>query len=254
MRTLSGIEVSNEAHALALAQAELDRRVGREVTMWAVANGDARLRPGAWAEVDAPAPEVSGRYVVTTATHVLDERRGFVSEISSEAPAPRARRSALRTSLGIVVDVADPAALGRVRVSLPSIADLETDWLEVLLPAAGQGKGVIALPAPGDRVLVLLGAQEVSQAIVLGGLYGETAPPDSGVEAGEVVRYTITTSSGQRVILSDDARTTRLEDGNGNAVELGPSGVHVDAVVDVEVAAPGKRIVFKAAAIDFEQA
>lgn len=253
-RNLAGVEVLDGDHAKALAQAELDRRVGREVTLWALATGDPRLRPGAWVDITAPTQLFAGRHLVTEATHTLDERRGFLTEVSTAIPPPRDTVAPMRTTLGVIVDVADPDGLGRVRVRLPGIADLETDWLEVLLPAVGEGKGIIALPAPDDRVLVLLGGPEASQAIVLGGLYGDTVPPDSGVDGERVVRYTLATPSGQRVILAHDARTLTLEDGNGNRMQLGPDAIRIDAVVDVQVVAPGRRMLFQAAAIDFERA
>jgi phage baseplate assembly protein V len=253
-RTLAGGEFLNADHALALAQAELDRRVGRLVTLWAVATGEPRLRPGAWVDITTPARDLAGRYVVTEATHTLDEQRGFVSEISTAVPTPPRHAEVLRTTLGVVADVADPAGLGRVRVAMPAIGDLETDWIEVLMPAAGPAKGFITMPAPGDRVLVLLGGPEASQAIVLGGMYGDTPPPDPGIDGDRVVRYTLVTPSGQRVMLADDTHTLRLEDGNGNQVELSPQAVRIDAVVDVEMSAPGRRLLFRGAAIDFEKA
>ena len=59
-------------------------------------------------------------------------------------------------TLGLVTNVNDPEGLGRIRVKLPSYSDLESEWLEVVLPAAGADKGFIALPDVDDRVLVLL--------------------------------------------------------------------------------------------------
>jgi uncharacterized protein involved in type VI secretion and phage assembly len=254
MRVLSGTEVLSDEHALALAQGELDRRRGHEVTLWAVTDGNPRLRPGAWVDLETPATGMRGRHVVSSAIHTLDDRRGFISEVTSEIPDRRPASAALRTTLGRVVDVADPDGLGRVRVALPSIGDLETDWIEVLMAGAGAGKGLIATPAPDDHVLVLLGSPEASQAIVLGSVYGPTVPPDPGVDADRVVRYTLTTPSGQRITLADDTKTLRLEDGNGNKIELSPQGLRVDAVVDISMSAPGRRLLFRGKAIDFEQA
>jgi phage baseplate assembly protein gpV len=254
LRTVAAAEVIDDDHARSLAQAELDRRIGREVTVWAVVEGDARLRPGAWMDLDTPASAFNGRHVLTSATHQFDHRHGYITEVSSAVPVIAASPQPPRTTVGVVIDVDDPDGLGRVRVSLPALGELETDWVGVLLPAAGDGKGVIALPAPDDRVLVLLGASEASQAIVLGGLYGTTPPPDPGVEGDRVVRYTIKTPSGQRITLADDARSVRVEDGNGTSLEMNPDRMLVHSVVDIEMSAPGRRLLFRGAKIDFEQA
>ena len=49
--------------------------------------------------------------------------------------------------------------------------------MHVLTPGAGKGKGLIALPDVGDRVLILCSHQDPGQGIVLGGLYGMDGEP-----------------------------------------------------------------------------
>jgi phage protein D len=66
-----GQAVQDDQHADALAQAELDWRVGREVTLWGVAEGNPRLRPGTPVELQGVAPVLAGRYVLTEVTHIL---------------------------------------------------------------------------------------------------------------------------------------------------------------------------------------
>ena len=75
----------NDDHAAGIAQAELDLRTAREVTLWGVAEGDPRLRPGTPVEVTGVADAVAGRYVLSAITHLIDARKWFVSEISSLA-------------------------------------------------------------------------------------------------------------------------------------------------------------------------
>jgi phage protein D len=90
-RKLAGQAVQDNQHAEALAQAELDWRVGREVTLWGVAEGNPRLRPGTPVELQGVAPGLAGRYVLTEVTHILDSDKGFVSEISTAPTAPAIR-------------------------------------------------------------------------------------------------------------------------------------------------------------------
>jgi phage baseplate assembly protein gpV len=133
------------------------------------------------------------------------------------------------------------------------------------------GKGVIALPEVDDRVLVLFVNGDPAQAVVLGGLYGTQSPPDAGVEDGAVRRYTVVTPGGQRVQLDDARETVRIEnsdgdflqlspdelrmgDSNGSLIELTPSRCLIHAATRLEIEAPGQSVVIRGHSIDFESA
>jgi phage baseplate assembly protein gpV len=252
-RTLSGETAASDRQAEALAQAELDRRAAREVVFWGIAEGDPRLRPGARIEVEGVARPLAGRYVVTAATHTIDAASGFVSEISTAPPEPRERPRGTVAALGMITRVDDPEKLGRVRASLPAYGDLETDWMGVLSPGAGAGKGFVSLPDTGDRVLVLFAREDPGQGVVLGGLYGVGGPPDAGVEEGAVRRYTLLTPGGQRMRFDDHRRTIRLEDSGGSSLEMSPELVRLRSAVDLEIEAPGRRVLIRGEKIDFER-
>ncbi|MBO0777702.1 MAG: phage baseplate assembly protein V [Ktedonobacteraceae bacterium] len=243
----------SDDHAARIAQAELDLRVAREVTLWGMAEGDARLRPGTPVEVAGVADAVAGHYVLSAVTHSINAHKGFISEISSYPPAPQTRERGSVVTPGVVTQIDDPAKLGRVRVSLPTYSDVETDWMAVLSAGAGAGKGLMMLPDIGDHVLVLFAHADPGQGIVLGSLYGTEEPPDVGIDNGAVQRYTLLTPGGQRIRLDDGQQTIRLENSSGSYYELSPHKVHVHAAVDLEIEAPGHRVVIRAQNIDFER-
>ena len=269
-RTFLDEGVTDDALALALAQAELDLRVAGEVVLRGIALGDPRLRPGVAVEIPNVDAGLAGSYVLTEVRHTIDREGGFVSEISSAPPDVALRRRGAMTTAGIVESVDDPDGLGRVQVRLPSFGDVETGWLGVVSVGAGSGKGMVALPDAGDRVLVLLANEDPAQAIVLGGLYGAEGPFDSGVVSGTIQRYSLRTPGGRLVRLDDENQTIRVEDSQGNFVELTPdelrvhseSRVVVDSVAeltiragaDLTIEAPGKAIRIRAKSIDFETA
>jgi phage protein D/phage baseplate assembly protein gpV len=244
----------DDGHAEGLAQAELDRRVAGEVTLRGVAEGDARLRAGRPVNVSGVAEPVAGRYVLTSVTHILDARHGFVTEVSSAPPLPPARVTGAGATVGVVIGVDDPQHLGRVRVTLPTYGGVETEWMEVVCPGAGPHKGLVALPDVDDQVLVLLAHEDPGQGVVIGGLYGVQGPPDSGVEGARVQRYSFQTPGGQRIRLDDSRRILRLEDQNGSYIELGPSRAVVHAAVDLVLEGPGRHVLIRGQAIDFESA
>ncbi|HZU69819.1 MAG TPA: phage baseplate assembly protein V [Ktedonobacteraceae bacterium] len=240
-------------HATALAQAELDQRLAREVIFWGVAEGNTRLQVGTPVEVTGVVDSVAGRYVLSSVTHTIDGQKGFLSEISSAPPARRPEMRGSAVAPGVVTQIDDPEKLGRVRVSLPTYGNLETDWMGVLSAGAGTGKGFMTLPDIGDHVLVLFAHEDPGQGIVLGGLYGAHEPPDTGIDGGVVRRYTLLTPGGQRIRLDDGQRSIRLENSDGSYYELSPHKVQIHAAVDLEIEAPGQRVVIRGKNIDFER-
>ncbi|MEX2430572.1 MAG: phage baseplate assembly protein V [Dehalococcoidia bacterium] len=252
-RSLMGEDIENARHAEALAQAELDRRVAGEVTFQGVTEGDARLQPGARVEVRGVDDTLAGRYVLTAATHIIDHRRGYVTEVSSVPPPPQGRSPGTVAALGLVTQVNDPRDLGRVRVKLSAYEDLETEWMQVLSAGAGNGKGLTIVPEVDDRVLVLLPLGNPSQGVVLGGLYGMQGSPDSGVESGSVRRYSLQTSGGLRIQLDDTKDTIRMENKQGSYVEFSAKQFRLHAAADLTVEAPGQTVVIRARKIDFQR-
>ena len=251
-RILLDERTPDDSHAAGLAQAELDARVGREVVLWGVAGGDPRLRPGAPVDVEGIEPELSGRYVLSSATHTVSPTAGYLSEISSEPSPLPPRQRGTTLAAATVTRIDDPEEKGRVRVKLPTYNDVETNWIGVLAPGAGAGKGLMAQPDVDDLVLVALAFEDPGHGVVLGGLYGMGGPPDTGIDAGAVKRYTLLTPGGQRLKLDDQDNLLRFEDAGGSYVELAPGAVVVHAATDMTLEAPGRAIVVRGKSIDFE--
>ncbi len=242
----------DDTHAEAFAQAELDTRVAREVVLWGVAEGDPRLRPGAPVQVFNLAPTITGRYVLTSVTHQVSKRTGFISEFST-APPPITPPRPPAAALGIVTQIDDPENVGRVRVSLPTYGSVETGWMSLLSVGAGAGKGLMAQPDVDDMVLVLFADDDPGQGVIIGSLYGVNGPPDVGIESGAVRRYTLLTPGGQRIRLDDTHHVIRIENQDGSYVELAPQKVRVHAATDLDIEAPGRTITVRGQAINFER-
>ena len=252
---------TDQSHAEALAQAELDREVAQEIIFSGIAEGDSRLHAGTIIRLENIAPQFAGQYVLATVNHVFDSTRGFVSEISSQLPKPMSKtfgphpQIETAATLGVVTQVDDPEGFGRVRVKLPNYNDLETDWLGVLAAGAGLGKGLLALPDVDDTVLILLPSGDPAEGIILGGLYGSLKREDWdwGVEEGAVRRYSLQTPNGQRIRLDDGKQTVRVENSDGSFLEMSPEKVCLHANRDLEIEAPGRAVTIRAKTIDFEQ-
>ncbi|MCK6547516.1 phage baseplate assembly protein V, partial [Myxococcota bacterium] len=224
----------------------------RARTLVATLDGDPSVRPGAAIEVQGLTAALDGRYVPVRVSHVIDGARGFVTELSTELGPRTPATPAPVATLAKVVAVDDPAGRGRVRVTAPTLGDVESSWLMVALPAAGGERGLVALPSVGDVVLVLFTSDDLDRAIVVGGVFGAERAPD-GVVDRDVRGFVLATRGGQRVTLDDGERRVRVEDATGSFVELSPVKVSLHSAVPLEIEAPGQPLVLRAASIDLKR-
>jgi len=251
--SLIDLGVEDTAQTEAMAQAELDRRTAQQVTFRGTAQGDTTLRPGALVETKGVAVSLTGTYVITQASHTINQQVGYITELSSEPMPARVRPRSTIATPAVVTQIDDPEGLGRVRVSLPSFENVSTDWINVVSLGAGSGKGLMIQPDVNDDVLVLLAHEDPAQAVVVGGLYGPHGTPDTGIVGGAVKRYSLVTPGGQKIRLDDSGQVIRLENSDGSFVELSPTKVTVHAARDLQIEAPGKAIVIRGSTIDFQK-
>lgn len=160
-----------------------------------------------------------------------------------------------------VVDLRDPEALGRVKVSLPWLppkrGKVPQAWARVATLAAGPGSGSWFLPAVGDQVLLAFEAGDPARPCVLGALWHAQARPPQAVAAdgsnhhrqirtprGVVVDLvdepghvglTLRTPGGCEVVLDDAGPDVRISDGQGNTVVLDGGGVRIVGAKAVEI-------------------
>lgn len=252
LRLLPDVDAPSHDLSRAAAQAELELRSISEVTVWGVAEGNSHIHPGVALEITGISRAFAGSYVVTTVTHTIDEG-GFLSEFNTEPPPDHRRDRIGIVSTGVVTDVDDPDRLGRVRVSLPTFDDALTEWMQVVLPAAGDRKGLIALPDVDDQVLVAFPHGDPARGIVLGAVFGSGHPSDAGVEGGRVQRYAFLSRGGQQVVLDDTEGRVRIGNASGSYVELRPNEMLLHAASDLTIRAPGQRIRIIGDAINFER-
>jgi phage baseplate assembly protein gpV len=223
------------------------------VVLDAVAEGDPRLRPGRVVTLEGFGEQVDGRLCITHASHVFDERRGYVVELQSDAPRRPKRRCGLAATLGRVTDAADPEGCSRVRAALPGYGDIETDWMPVVIAGAGVEKGVAVLPEPGDDVLILFPDGDPARGLVLGGLYGTRQSPGQPSSTSGARSFTLRTPGGQALVLDSASALARLETSAGDVFELTPNGARLSATRDLLIEAPGRRLTIRAQAVEFEQ-
>lgn len=115
-------------------------------------------------------------------------------------------------TIGVVTNNKDPDGQGRVKTSLPWMADqVETDWARVVTPMAGPGRGIYFLPEVNDEVLVAFEHGNPDTPYVLGGLWnGQDKPPESNSDGKNDVRM-IRSRRGNVIRLSDVDDDEKIE-------------------------------------------
>jgi uncharacterized protein involved in type VI secretion and phage assembly len=157
-----------------------------------------------------------------------------------------------------VLDNRDPEGLARVLVRVSGVDDASGArgvWARVATMMAGQNRGTWFVPEGGDEVLVAFERGDLRVPYVIGALWNAKARPPattsdasttkmiqsrSGVkfqirDDDKTKSLVIETPAGQRVTLQDGPGSLRIEDQNGNAITLEPSGVTINASARVTV-------------------
>jgi phage baseplate assembly protein gpV len=250
---LSGGVHGVDADADDRARARLAYQAAASSTLRAVLRGDAGWRPGLGLRIaDRPGEP----YRLTSVEQVLDPASGWVTLVDS-APLPtdagHGPEHATGFTLGTVLDVDDPERAGRIRVTLPALGELESEWLPVVVAGAGEGRGLLCLPRVDDLVVVLHALADPGRGVVLGGLYPGTAAEDAGLADDTIGSYLWAGPEGQLLRLTAREDRVRLANAGGSWLEFSDSGVLLQAATDLTIAAPGRRLLIRADTVDFER-
>lgn len=133
-------------------------------------------------------------------------------------------------AIGTVSANDDPKNLGRVKLKLPwRDPNFVTDWVRVLAPMAGAGRGAYFVPEVGDEVLVAFDRDDIRYPYVLGALWSEAdKPPEANSNKKNDVR--IVKSRKGHMLKFDDAAAKgviTIELNDGKKVEIDDDGIRI---------------------------
>ncbi|UYZ62511.1 type VI secretion system Vgr family protein [Hymenobacter weizhouensis] len=183
-------------------------------------------------------PESFGAYRILTLTHTVDQYGNYgntftaVPVQAAVPPAPLAPRGAAAPELAEVIDDQDPARLGRLKVRyywpVQHRRDAETDWIRVLTPYSGDGKGQLFNPEIGSQVLVAYQDQVAEQPVVLGNLFHAANAQGAAYSRRNNHVKGLQTKAGNKITMNDalGAMTMLLSNSNkkSTALQLGFDG------------------------------
>ncbi len=259
-----------------LAQAAMDRRMGRLIEAEGVTTGIPDIVAGVKVNVSQLGSRFSGEYFVTSATHTYNAEAGYVTRFTVSGYTASTLLSVLGNDrditaphklglvIGVVTDNKDPDGHGRVKVKYPWLSEEHaSDWARVVAPGAGSGRGIQFLPEVNDEVLVGFEQGNIDFPYVLGGLWnGQDALPKASnnsevLNNGNVNQRIIKSRTGHIVILddSDDAPFISIVDNTGkNTIKLDSKNnkltVHLEQ--DMLFEAPNGDISIKGKTVNVE--
>jgi uncharacterized protein involved in type VI secretion and phage assembly len=141
--------------------------------------------------------------------------------------------------IGLVVDVVDPDAIGRVRISLPWYdPDYET-WARVSQIYAGDKFGSTWIPEVGTEVLVAFDHGDMRWPYVLGCLYSNVdVPPVSRTQSDDV--KTLRTPAGSELSFDEGKGIIDLKTPAGASIRLDERGgaITLKSAQKIELDAP----------------
>jgi uncharacterized protein involved in type VI secretion and phage assembly len=246
--------VVSQAEANILATARLNERSGAFIDAEGTAFRRPDVKAGQMIILEALGKRLSGKYLVTSATHtytakgfttsfaVHGSRNGLLLEQVTRQPALDRWPGVVPA---IVTNTEDPRNWGRVKVKFPWLSDeVESAWARVVSPGAGPEAGLFMIPAVDDEVMVAFAYGDFDQPFVLGGLWnGQNKIVPEGANAGQDEKPLVRSwhsLSGHRLVMYDDAnKKVEIVTAGGHKIVLDDSGrkVSIESSGDLEVKA-----------------
>lgn len=226
--------VATDAHATLLAEG-LASDIGSEfVEAEGIAYGDPAIRAGMMVDLKGLGKRYSGKYFVTSATHVFNAY-GYETHFMVSGRQPLTFNHLLShrnghdaggsritgVVVGIVTDNNDTdQSLGRVKVKYPWLAgankaEIASNWARLSSPLAGrENKGFFWVPEVDDEVLLAFEHGNPNRPYVVGVLWNsKNKPPSHGkawVQEGRTLRRMIRTQTGHMIVIDDSTDSPQI--------------------------------------------
>jgi hypothetical protein len=125
---------------------------------------------------------------------------------------------------GLVSDVSDPENRCRIKATLPGLLDgAQCGWAMPVLPFAGDGHGMVMLPAVGSGVWIEFEAGNLDLPLWSGCWFSDGQRP---APQGEKVRV-IVSENGHRIVLDDESDQVKLVHSGGAEIVLSGDGITI---------------------------
>jgi uncharacterized protein involved in type VI secretion and phage assembly len=180
-----GQSFRSQEEAAAMAQGQLDQLANGYVSAVGTTAGNPAIKAGAKIKVTGVGAKFSGTYRAARVEHTIASGGAYTTKfynsvgehtlVGQAAGGGSAKLDSLM--VGLVTNNNDPDKLGRVKLKLPAVDEMESFWAPVALPAAGKERGVSMLPVAGEQVIVGFENGDPSYPYVLGSVFNGKDTP-----------------------------------------------------------------------------
>ena len=147
----------------------------------------------------------------------------------------------------LVTDTKDPEKLGRVKVTIPLLNNMETDFIRICSFYSGKNRGAFFMPAKGDEVLIAFGQGNINQPYVIGCLWnGVDKPPVKPADMDKVRE--IRTNSGQVVRFEEQSNERiTITDAKNNQVVIDTKkgSINIKCSKNMDITSTGGTVTVK---------
>lgn len=143
----------------------------------------------------------------------------MIEETLLEAVANDGRKKYYGVTVGRVINMLDPLALGRLQVQMPFIDSLDlAPWARVCVPMAGMLSGAYYIPNIGDEVLVAFEHGDVNAPYILGSLWNAMERPPLPSPVPQI--RTTRTLVGNQIVFTEAPPTVTIQNGPTSPVPI----------------------------------
>jgi phage baseplate assembly protein gpV len=148
----------------------------------------------------------------------------------------------MKTVPGVVIGIVKQVRAGEAILGFPWMDDsYRTNWVPIATPMSGKKRGIFFSPELGDEVLVAFERGDFDHPVVLGCLWnGVDQPPTNDIQL-----RLFHSVNGHEIAIHDpkpvsegDLGSIRLEDAQGNVVELANGQIIIRSVGTITIEAP----------------
>jgi phage protein D/phage baseplate assembly protein gpV len=204
------------------------------------------LRAGLYVTIEGVGKRFSGVYRLRKVTHTLDDSGyrtsfdisqqqgsnllGRLRKPLQEERKPNKQERLPAVMVGVVRNnkesTASPTrtALGAVQVHIPGLSEHdESTWAPCVFSMAGKDRGMFALPAVNDQVLIAFENGDRARPYVIGSLWNNQQTPPATIDGTGVTSIVLRDKNGSEIRL-DDKGSIVIETKAGSSVTLAKDG------------------------------
>ena len=143
----------------------------------------------------------------------------MIEETLAEPSQDEGFKKYFGVTVGRVINVLDPLAIGRLQVQLPFIDSLDlAPWARVCVPMAGMLSGAYYIPNIGDEVLVAFEHGDVHAPYILGGLWNAIERPPLPSPIPQI--RTTRTLVGNQIVFTEIPPSVTIQNGPTSPVPI----------------------------------